>query len=85
MLNTPGWNEHRRPCGKLNSKLQTEEYQVATEGVVEGTQGSEGAEPMGQVAKVNVAQRYGLGSAIEAGSRKNAVREVMCEEGVVFE
>jgi hypothetical protein len=40
---------------------------------------------MGQVAKVNVAQRYGLGSAIEAGSRKNVVREVMCEEGVVFE
>lgn len=52
--------------------------------MVIGAQSSKGTEPMGQVAKVDVAQRYSPGSTVETGSWKNAIGEVMREEGVMF-
>jgi hypothetical protein len=57
---------------------------VAPTRVVIGAQCSEGAEPMGEVTIICVIQGNGPGPAVEAGGRKDAVGEVMCEVGVPF-
>ena len=77
MIYAPRWNEGARSHGKLNSQLQAEKDQVATKRVVIFPKSSECTESMGQITEVGMFQGYGLGPAVKARSRKNAVGEVV--------